>query len=263
MPDPKYQNMNIRGTPVRVLRAGKGTPLFLLRGDDASEGWRDYMEALSRSFDVIAPEHPGFGNTAKPEWLDGVQDMANFYLDMIEALDLDEVRLVGLGLGGWIAADMAIRARDRVESLTLVAAPGLKVAGSEGIDLFLVGEEQGIAARFADQSKVQAELDYKLTPETEDTRIANQMVIAQLAWSPRWHDPDLRKWAHRIKLPTLVVWGEKDAIVPVAHAHEWTNLIPGARLEIIGECGHVPYIERPDEFMKAVASFLTEERIVA
>jgi len=256
--------MNIRGTSVRVLRAGKGAPLLLLRGDDASEGWRDYMQRLSQSFDVIAPEHPGFGNTSKPEWLDGVPDMANFYLDMIEALlDLDAVRLVGLGLGGWIAADMAIRATDRVQSLTVVSAPGLKVAGSEGVDLFLVGEEQGIAARFADESKVQAELDYKLTPETEDTRIANQMVIAQLAWAPRWHDPNLRKWAHRIKLPTLIVWGENDAIVPVAHAHEWKKLIPGARLEIIGKCGHVPYIERPDEFMKAIEKFLNEERVAA
>jgi len=107
---PDYNTMNVRGTPVRVMRAGKGAPLLLLRGDDASEGWREYMSALAQDYDVIAPEHPGFGGTAKPEWLDGVSDMANFYLDMIDALGLQDVRLVGLGLGGWIAADMAIRA---------------------------------------------------------------------------------------------------------------------------------------------------------
>lgn len=263
MAHPEYQTMNVRGTPVRVMRAGQGAPLLLLRGDDASEGWRDYMGALAQSFDVIAPEHPGFGGAAKPEWLDGVSDMANFYLDMIEALDLQGVRLVGLGLGGWIAADMALRASDRIVNLVLVSAPGLKVEGVEGVDLFLVNEERGIEARFVDAAKAKAELAFKLTPESEDTRIANQMVIAQLAWSPRWHDPNLRKWLHRVKLPTLVIWGEKDAIIPVAHAREWQKLIAGARLEIIGDCGHVPYIEKPDEFLRAASKFLNAERVAA
>lgn len=263
MAHPDYQSMTVRSTPVRVMRKGQGAPLLLLRGDDASEGWRDYMETLAQSFDVIAPEHPGFGGAAKPEWLDGVSDMANFYLDMIEALGLDGVSLVGLGLGGWIAADMALRARGRIASLTLSDAPGLKIDGVEGIDLFLVSEEQGIADKFADKAKADSELAYKLTPETEDTRIANQMVIAQMAWSPRWHDPALRRWIHRIDLPTLIVWGEKDAIVPLAHAREWGKLIKGARIEVIPNCGHTPYIENPKAFLAAVSKFLADERVAA
>ncbi len=263
MAHPEYKTMDVRGTPVRVMRAGKGAPLLLLRGDDASEGWRDYMSTLAQSYDVIAPEHPGFGGAAKPEWLDGVPDMANFYLDMIDAMGLQGVRLVGLGLGGWIAADMAIRAKGRIANLTIADAPGLKIDGVEGVDLFLVTEEQGIKDRFADAARAEAEAVYKLTPESEDTRIANQMVIAQLAWSPRWHDPALRRWCHRIDLPTLIVWGAKDAIVPVAHAHEWGKLIKGARVEIIGDCGHTPYIEKPEAFIAAVSKFLAEERVEA
>ena len=258
-----FETLQVRGTPLKLMRAGQGRPLLLLRGDDASEGWRDYMEALAKSFDVIAPEHPGFGGAAKPEWLDGVPDMANFYLDMIEAMQLDCVHLVGLGLGGWIAADMALRARGRIVSLTLCDAPGLKIDGEDYVDLFLVPEEQGIEARFADPQKANAELAFKLTPESEDTRIANQMAIAQLAWSPRWHDPALRRWAHRIDLPTLIVWGEKDAIVPVAHAHEWGKLIAGSRVEIIAGCGHMPYIEQPGAFVGAVSKFLAEERVAS
>lgn len=263
MTHPEYQTMQVRGTPVRFMRAGQGAPLLLLRGDDASEGWREYMSGLAASFDVIAPEHPGFGCAPKPEWLDGVSDMANFYLDMIDVMGLSHVRLVGLGLGGWIAADMALRARGRIANLTIVDAPGLKIEGVEGVDLFLVSEEQGVKDRFVDQARADAEAAYKFTPESEDTRISNQMVIAQLAWSPRWHDPALRRWSHRIELPTLVVWGEKDAIVPVAHAHEWAKAISGAKVEIIPGVGHMPYIEKPDAFLAVVAKFLNAERVAA
>ena len=255
--------MIVNGTPLRLLRAGKGAPLLLIRGDDASEGWRDYMEKLAESFDVIAPEHPGFGNTAKPEWLDGVADIAMFYLDVIDALNLDGVRLVGLGLGGWIASEMALRDKGRIASLALADAAGIYLADALGQDLFLLGEEDGIKAKFADPAKGAAELAYKLTPETEDTRIANQMVIAQLAWQPRWHDPAIGKWAHRIRVPTLIVWGEKDALFPIAHAHAWQKLIGGSKLEIMAGCGHVPYLENPAGFAALVTKFMQTERAAA
>ncbi len=263
MVNPVYQNLDVRGTPVRFMRAGKGAPLVLLRGDDASEGWRSYMDALAQSYDVIAPEHPGFGGAPKPEWLDCVADMANFYLDLLDTLGLKDVRLMGLGLGGWIAAEMAMRAKGCIANLTLVDAAGMKVAGANGIDLFLVTEEQGILDKFADPSAGKAEQEYKLTAESEDTRIANQMVISQMAWSPRWHDPNLRKWLHRVDAPTLIVWGAQDRIFPAAHAHEWQKLIKNSRVEIIESSGHTPYIEKADAFVKAVSKFLNAERVPA
>lgn len=256
MAHPEYTTIRVRSTSLRMLRAGQGAPLLLLRGDDASDGWRDYMDRLSQSFDVIAPEHPGFGGAQMPDWLNGVPDMANFYLDLIDALDLDNVSLMGLGLGGWIAAEMALRVRGRLASLTLVNAAGLKLPGVGGVDLFLADEEQGIRAKFVDAAKAEAEIAYKLTPESEDARIANQMVIAQLAWSPRWHDPALARWLHRAALPALVVWGEQDRLFPLAYAHEWVRLLPDAALSVIAGCGHTPQIERPEEFIGATVPFL-------
>ncbi len=260
---PDYQQILVRGTPVRFMRAGQGKPLLLIRGDDASEGWRDYMHVLSQGNDVIVPEHPGFGGAAKPEWLDCAADMANFYLDLSGQLGLQDFSLMGLGLGGWIAAEMAIRAKGGLANLTLVDAAGLRIDGVEDIDLFLRNEEQGILEKFADPLKAQAELAYKLTPESEDIRIANQMVVAQLAWSPRWHDPALRKWLHRIIVPALIVWGDQDRIFPVAHAHEWQKLIMGSRVEIVAGSGHMPYIEQPELFIKAVSGFINAERVPA
>jgi len=241
---PEYQTVSIRGQALRLLRAGKGAPLLWLRGTDASDGWRGYMDALAGRFDLIAPEHPGFGGAAKPDWLDDIGDMANFYFDMIAEMGFTSVHLAGHGLGGWIAAEMAIRDQRELASLTLVDAAGLLVDGAGGLDPFLRSEEEAILDQFFEADLGAREADRLLTPESEDVRIANQMVIAQLAWSPRWHDPHLRKWLHRIDMPTLVIWGEQDRVIPVAHAHVWAGAIPGARLEVVPSCGHAPHIER-------------------
>lgn len=255
MQTPEFQNVTVRGQPLRLLRGGSGAPLLWLRGADASDTWRDYMTELAQSFDIIAPEHPGFGNVLKPEWLDDIGDMAWFYLDLIDSLGLQLVHLAGHGLGGWIAAEMAMRDARKLATLTLVGAPGNLLPEAGGEDPFLRNEEQTIEDQFHDRKLATKELEHRLTPETEDARIANQMVIAQLAWSPRWHDPRLRKWAHRIDTPTLIIWGEKDLVSPPAHAREWQRLIGGAELEIIPACGHAVPLEKPAQFVSLVSGF--------
>lgn len=254
---PEFETISVRGQSLRILRAGRGRPFLWLRGSDASDGWREYMSSLAQDYDVIVPEHPGFGNVAKPEWLDSAGDMAMFYLDMIDALKLDGVHLAGHGLGAWIAAEMAVRDPRRLASLTLVDAAGLLLSDATGEDPFLRSEEDAILDQFADAKLAKSELERRLTPETEDVRIANQMVIAQLAWSPRWHDPHLRKWLHRIGIPALVVWGDKDRLFPLAHARAWTKAIAGAKLEIISGCGHNPPIEKPQQFVAGLRQFLS------
>lgn len=94
-----FKTIDIRGQSLRLLRHGSGTPLLWLRGTDASDAWLGYMDELSADFDVITPEHPGFGNVEKPEWLDVIGDMANFYFDLMDGLDLTHVHLAGHGLG--------------------------------------------------------------------------------------------------------------------------------------------------------------------
>lgn len=255
MVTPEFEKLEVRGQELRIMRGGSGAPLLWLRGADASDSWRDYMTGLAESFRVIAPEHPGFGNVERPPWLDDIGDMANFYFDLITSLDLGPVHLAGHGLGGWIAAEMAIRDTRQLASLTLVDASGLLVREAIGEDPFLRNEEDAITDQFHDAAVAAQELEHRLTPETEDARIANQMVIAQLAWAPRWHDPHLRKWLHRIDIPTLIVWGEQDKIVPLAHAHEWHNAISGSQLAPIAACGHVPPLEKSGEFVDLVSAF--------
>ena len=218
------------------------------------------MDRLAERFDVIVPEHPGFGAKPLPSWLDRVPDLGCFYLDLIDELGLDRVHLVGTSLGGWIAADLAARSSQSLASLTLVGAAGVRVVGQTGVDLFMMGEEDGLRARFHDATAAEATAARLLAPETEDVRLANAITIARVAWAPRLYDPHLEKWLHRIKAPTLVVWGANDRVLPPVIAAEWGRRIPGARVEIVPDCGHWVAHERPDALVAAVTRFIAETK---
>jgi pimeloyl-ACP methyl ester carboxylesterase len=214
------------------------------------------MMQLAQRFDVIAPEHPGFGRSETPPWLDGVGDLAYFYLDFIEALGLGPVHLVGASLGGWIAAEMGVRDTRALKSLVLAAPAGIRVKGAPAADIFLWPRDQLVRNLFADCGH--AEDLQRAAPSEEEQELALRDAIthARLCWQPRLHNPDLDKWLHRIRAWTLVLWGDADKVIPPAHGHAYRDLIPGAVLETLASCGHLPHIERPDAFADAVIRFI-------
>jgi pimeloyl-ACP methyl ester carboxylesterase len=131
-------------------------------------------------FEVITPEHPGFGESDTPDWLDTVHDLAYFDLDPLAQLDLDRVHLVGLSLGGWIAAELAVRDTSRLASLTLVGAAGLHVNGVKQIDPFLRTDEQRICDFFHDQARAGEMIAQRLSPERADIAMKNRATTAKL-----------------------------------------------------------------------------------
>ena len=247
--------MAVRGCQIRLMRGGTGSPLVVLHGASGAS-WLPFMQKLAEHFEVIAPEHPGFGESDTPDWLDTVDDLAYFYLDLLEQLKLSGVHLVGLSMGGWIAAELAVRSTQRLASLTLAGAAGLSVPGVEQIDPFLLTDEQRLRDFFHDQNKAQDIIARALRPEMEDVALKNRTTVARLTWQPRSHNPHLRKWLHRIDVPTLLVWGDQDRMFPKEHALAYQELIPGAKVTIVPECGHLPQIEQPDVFASAVTSFV-------
>src|SRR5258708_26194065 len=109
------------GCKVAVLRGGAGPPLVFLHGAHANLGWAPFMAELANSFSVLCPDHPGYGRSETPDWLDTIHDMAFFYLDVLVALDLDGVHLVGASLGGWNAGEKAVGSTARLARLRLAA----------------------------------------------------------------------------------------------------------------------------------------------
>jgi len=255
----KTTRVSLDGCDLHLLRDGKGSPLLFLHGAGGAGVWLPFMESLSESFDVIVPDHPGYGASDTPDWLDDLTDLAFFYLDFLEAEGLSDVHLVGNSLGGWIAAEMAIRDPSRLKSLTLVAAAGIHVNDVPKGDLFLWTPEERIRNLFHDQSLAAARLAVEPTEEEADLALKNEFTTAKLAWSPRFYNPQLRKWIHRIKLPTLIVWGDDDRIFPPAYAEAWQALVPGSQLEIFKSCGHLPHVEQADAFIDAFNRFVAEK----
>ena len=190
-------------------------------------------------------------------------DLANFYLDFLDQLDLRGVHLIGSSLGGWVAAELAVRNATRLASLTLIGAAGIHLKDVEQVDTFLSNDEQRIRDLFHDQELAEAVIAGSERPELEDAALKNRMMTAKLSWQPRNHDPHLRKWLHRIKVPTLLVWGDHDRLFPKEYALAYQRLIPGAKVVIIPNCGHLPHVEKGDEFAAELETFIGAMRIAA
>jgi pimeloyl-ACP methyl ester carboxylesterase len=254
MAEPVTSKITIRGCNIRLMRGGSGRALVVLH-DASGAAWMPFMKMLAAKFEVIAPEHPGFGESDTPDWLDTVDDLAYFDLDLLAALDLERIHLVGLSLGGWVAAALAVRDTSRLASLTLVGAGGLHVDGVKQIDPFLRTDEQRIRDFFHDQTRADEMVAQWLAPEHADIAMKNRVTAAKLSWQPRGHDPHLHKWLHRIDVPTLLIWGAEDKLFPPEYAKAYCDLIPRSKAVIIQECGHLPHVEKPADFVAALEDF--------
>lgn len=258
MSPPSNEDVRIDGCSVHVRRGGSGAPLLYLHGTAGISAWQPFMEDMAQRYQVIVPDHPGFGRSDRPDWLDELSDLAYFYLDFIETLGLGEVHLVGHSLGGWIAAELAVRSTQALKSLTLVSAAGIHVNGVAKGDLFLWQPEERIRNLFVDQRVAEQWLAQPMTGEEIDIALMNELTTADLGWHPRFHNPHLRKWLHRIDVPTLIVWGDGDKVFPPRHGEEYRALIPGSRLEILPDCGHLPQVEKAEAFVDVFNRFAAE-----
>lgn len=258
MSEPKIYMETVEGCRTSIMRAGAGAPLLFLHGANGASRWAPFMAELAKSFDVIVPEHPGFGRSDMPEWLDTVGDLAHFYLSFMKQFDLNDVTLVGTSMGGWIASEIAVRDQSRLRKLVLVASAGLRVKGVPPADLFLWSQEELTRHLFHDQELAARLLAMPVSHEESDIAVRNRVTTARLAWNPRLYNPELEKWIHRLDLPTLVLWGRQDALLPVAYAERFGAAIKGAKVQIFEDCGHLPHSEKAPEFVAAIRQFAGE-----
>jgi pimeloyl-ACP methyl ester carboxylesterase len=255
---PEPQIVKIGDVGVSLRRAGKGPPLLFLHGADGYSQWLPFFDALAEHYEIIVPEHPGFGASDDPPLIRSVADMAMFYLDFLEALKLRDLHIVGHSLGGWIAAEILIRDRSRAKSLTLISSAGIRVEGVPSGDLFIWNREELLRNVFYNQAYADIALSLQPTEQQLDTMLKNRFTATKLGWQPRWFNPDLEKWLHRIKLPSLIIWGDEDKVMPADYAGLWRERLPDARLVMIEKCGHVPQIEKLSETIDPLRDFLAE-----
>jgi pimeloyl-ACP methyl ester carboxylesterase len=241
--------VEVDGCKVHLRRGGGGEPLLFLHGASGAPVIMPFMEKLAQRFDVLVTEHPGYGRSDEPEWLENIHDMAYFYLDLLAHLNLRNVTLVGSSMGGWIAMEVAVRDTSRLKSLVLVSPAGVAAPGVRAADIFLMPPETLVRNLFVDEKLVQARL---AQPEDVDISLKNRHTTARLAWEPRLHDPFLPRWLHRIDVPVKIIWGREDRILPVGLMDELKRRLPKAQAFVLENCGHLPHAEKMEEFVDIV-----------
>jgi len=248
------------------MRGGTGEPVLFLHAAGGAATWLPFHDMLAgRGFEVIAPDHPGFGKSDEFPEVEAIDDLVFHYLDVLDALGLDRPHVVGGSFGGWIAAELALHQPQRVASLTLLSAAGLRLPGYPVTDLFLLPPAKLPETLFHNPPPP-APVPPPGTPPDLDAIIAayrEATALARFCWVPFMSDPKLERRLHRIAAPTLVVAPSDDRLIPVAHARRYAALIGGADYAEVAECGHAMYFERPAEFAELVAAHLRAHGLVS
>jgi pimeloyl-ACP methyl ester carboxylesterase len=251
------ERVDVNGVEVAYRRKGEGEPTVFLHGAGFTRMWLPFHERLAQSVDLIAPEHPGYGETEMPEWLDGFDDLAVHYDEFLEAIGVKQVHLIGYSLGGWIAAEFAVFFQPWLRSLTLVTPAGLRIPGRPIENLYAMPPERLWGLIFNDPASAA-----HLMPDFEDLdEIVHQFgeatALARLAWNPQY-DLKLERRLARVRCPTLVVRAEHDRLVPDEMAERFAELIPGSRIETIPGSGHGLVIEQAEQTADLIAGFIKE-----
>jgi len=253
------ERIDIGEVSLETLIHGEGRPLVFLHGIDYFQQQVPFLYRLGDSFRVVAPRHPGFGATRRPDWMRSVGDIAYLYLDLLDHLALDDVILVGSSFGGWVAMEMAVRSVARLGGLVLIDTLGLKFGARdepEIADIFALSAEEVVKHNFADPAKGP---DYGTLDDALVEEVARDREAAVLyGWRPFMHNPNLRRWLHRAKVPSLVIWGEKDRVVKPSYGAHLTQILPSARFVPIAAAGHYPQIEQPERVATAIETFARE-----
>jgi pimeloyl-ACP methyl ester carboxylesterase len=248
----------VHGIRIEMIERGRGRPLLFLHPGIGIAPSAAVLDRLAERVRVLAPSHPGFGASEQPRSFTSVDDLAYFYLDLIEALDLRDAIVAGVSLGGWIAAEIAVKSCARISHLVLANPVGIKAADRERreiADIFAMTEQEFIERAYFDASA--GRHDYRNMPESEVLRVArNREATARYAWSPYMHDPKLRERLHRVRVPTLLLWGMADRILSESYGRAYAAALAGARFEPIAHAGHFPHIEQPEEFARRIFAFV-------
>ena len=255
---------NEGGRPVVMRQGGEGPPFVYLHSTlGESMRWLPFHNAWAKRYTVYSPLHPGFGKSGGFDDISSIEDMAFHYVELFDALGFEEpIVLGGVSLGGWIAAEFAVRWPERVKCLWLSGTPGLWVEEEPLPDLFrMLGNREGVEADlrrllFYDPQGHMA--DMILGGPPSDERIINtyqaMTVLARLMWE-RPYSPHLPARLRRIDCPVLLLWGEQDRLVPPAYGRAYQKLLPQAELKLLPQCGHLAMFEKETEFVEAVLRF--------
>ena len=252
------EDVRVAGSSVRLRTAGRGAPLLVLHHDIGTLDQLPFYEALARRFTVLLPSHPGYDGSERPAWMRSVRDVAVTHQALVAARGLADASLVGLGFGGWIAAEMATMSPRAFRRLVLVGAMGIKPGDGEILDQALVSYIDYARAGFADQ----AAFDRLFSPDPSTPQLEqwdlNREMTFRIAWKPYMYNPTLPPLLGGVQTEALIVWGREDRVVPVTCGEQYARALPKSRLAIVEGAGHFVDMEQPEALAKLIVHFVAE-----
>jgi pimeloyl-ACP methyl ester carboxylesterase len=243
------------GAKTQILKGGSGQPILLLHGANGNPGWMPVHEALSEKYTVYAPSHPGYDKSERPDWVSKMGDVAHFYLALMRSMGLEGVPIVGFSMGGWLAAEIAAMCPSAVKGLVLVGAVGIKPKVGDITEMLMVSPGQNQSLAYYDVSKAPNQDDP--TPEQQNQLWSNREMASRLCWKPYMHNPNLPEYLKLISVPSLIIWGRQDGIVPLNCGEIYHEVLAGSTLRVIEECGHSPQTEKLQELLDVTRPFLS------
>jgi pimeloyl-ACP methyl ester carboxylesterase len=249
--------VEVAGTKLHLARAGSGRPVLVLHHDTGSPDRLPFYDELASHFDVLVPHHPGYGKSERPQWLRNVRDVAVMYQWLLSDLGVERASLIGLGFGGWIAAEMATMAPREFHRLVLVGAMGLKPPDGDIFDQAIVSYLDYARAGFRDQDAFTRVYGDVSTDQLVEWDLCREMSF-RIAWKPYMYNQSLPHLLGGVRAPALVVWGDDDKIVPRSAGERYAALLPKARFEVVRSAGHCVEMEQPDELATLVSGFIDE-----
>jgi pimeloyl-ACP methyl ester carboxylesterase len=239
--------VSVAGLGLRVLRKGTGPPLVIVHGSLGNVGWLPFYEELAAQYTVYVPDVPGYGQSDRPDWARSPRDLAILLQQLMDVLGLADVTLVGLGFGGFLAAEMASMNQARLVQLVLVGATGIRPREGEIADQMLIGFPEWGLSGFRDLDSFRQLFGVDSLPDDLYSLwdLSTEMT-ARVCWKPWMFSDQLPHLLGEVRVPTLLVWGEHDRLVPIDIAHQFEDLLPDATLEIVADAGHVVDLEAPE-----------------
>lgn len=255
----REESIQVGDTRLHLLRGGSGRPVLVLHGIEGPEGWLEFHDRLAQHADVLAATHPGYGESPRPDWLESITHQALFYEWFLRQAGLEKIDLVGFGIGGWIAAEMAAMNSTNLGHLVLIDAAGVKPQAGDTLDVFIRPWREVVAACVNDPEHAEEyQRIYSAAPIQDygGGREAGRTMSMRMCYRPYMYSPALPAALGGVRTPSLIVWGAEDRIIPLECGHLYQAAIPGASLQIIEGCGHWPHYERPRELADIVLKFM-------
>ena len=241
------------GLDVTLAERGEGSIVLVLHGGGGPATVAPIAAHLGQTMQTITPTHPGWNGTVRPEWLTGIDDLAMIYLRLLKDRGYRDVTVVGSSIGGWLAAEMAVRdTAGLIGRLVVINGTGIEVPGAPAADFFSL-TPRGVAEHaYYEPDKFYVD-PASLPPERVAVQRANIATLKAVAGEP---DAKLRRRLALVDAPALVLWGEADRMVTVEYGRAFAAALPHGRFELIERAGHLPQLERPEAAFAAIDAFV-------